>query len=302
MQGSHPAGDGATQRWLAYAEEVSKRTDGRMKLEVHYAKGLGYAPADALNVVNQGLIPANELTISYLEGQEPWFKYGTLPFASETYEEARIQRETAYPYLIKYVWPKWHVVPLAQWVWDPMVIFSTKEIKSLVDMKGMKIRVFGTALPKLMIAVDATPVSMPFGEVPVALRIGTVDAAVTSYTLASSAKLYEAVKYVYATNIFFGSDGWLVANEASFKKLPEDIQQVMKTIAVEFNESQWEAEIEAMKKAQAQFTSQGVKILVPPKDVMAKFKEATKPIWDDWAGSVKGAQEYLEEFETKVGR
>ncbi len=302
MQGSHPAGDGATQQWLAYAEEVAKRTEGKFKLEVHYSKGLGYAPGDALNIVSQGLVPANELTISYLEGQEAWFKYGTLPFASKTYEEARIQREVAHSYLNKYVWPKWRVVPLAQWVWDPMVLFTTKEIKSLADMKGLKVRVFGTSLPKLMMAVGATPVSMPFGEVPVALRIGTVDAAITSYTLAASAKLFEAVEYVYSTNIFFGSDGWLVANQAAFDKLPKDIQQTLKEVAEEFNKAQWAAEVKAMKEAQAKFTSQGVKIVDPPTDLMAAFEEAAGPIWEEWSSSVEGAQEYLKEFKTRLGR
>lgn len=302
MQGSHPSGDGATQRWLKYADEIAKRTNGQMDLQVHYSSGLGFAPGDALNVVSRGLLPANELTISYLEGQEPWFKYGTLPFASKSYDEARIQRETAYPYLERYVWAKWKVVPLVQWIWDPMVIFSTKRIDTLEDIKGLKVRVFGTSLPKLMMAVGATPVTMPFGEVPVALRLGTVDAAVTSYTLAVSAKLYEAVKYVYATNIFFGSDGWLVANQAAFEKLPNNVRDEMSRTAKEFNENQWASAIEAMKIAQDTFRGRGVSIVNPPKDLMSKMEEAAKPIWAEWTDSVEGSKSYLDEYLSKLNR
>lgn len=79
-------------------------------------------------------------------------------------------------------------------------IFSTgKEIKSHADMKGMKFRTPPGAATVARFKIFGTnPVSIPFGDVPLALTQGTVDGLMTTHESSRSAKLWDSgVKFAY---------------------------------------------------------------------------------------------------------
>ncbi|NNE83101.1 MAG: TRAP transporter substrate-binding protein DctP [Alphaproteobacteria bacterium] len=79
-------------------------------------------------------------------------------------------------------------------------IFTTdKEIKSHADMAGMKFRTPPGAATVARYKVFGTnPVSIPFGDVPLALTQGTVDGLMTTHESSRSAKLWDSgVKFAY---------------------------------------------------------------------------------------------------------
>ncbi len=79
-------------------------------------------------------------------------------------------------------------------------IFSTgKEITSHADMKGMKFRTPpGAATVARFKVFETNPVSIPFGDVPLALTQGTVDGLMTTHESSRSAKLWDSgVKFAF---------------------------------------------------------------------------------------------------------
>jgi C4-dicarboxylate-binding protein DctP len=79
-------------------------------------------------------------------------------------------------------------------------IFSThKPINSHADMDGLKFRTPPGAATVARFKVFGTnPVSIPFGDVPLALTQGTVDGLMTTHESLRSAKLWDAgVKFAY---------------------------------------------------------------------------------------------------------
>lgn len=81
----------------------------------------------------------------------------------------------------------------------PYAIFSRKPTVTLDDVKGQKIRAFGTTLPKFQTAMGATPVAMAFGEMYTSLQTGVIDAALTDPPSAVAARIYEVTKNVLTT-------------------------------------------------------------------------------------------------------
>ncbi|MGZ7287429.1 TRAP transporter substrate-binding protein DctP, partial [Streptococcus pyogenes] len=77
---------------------------------------------------------------------------------------------------------------------------SKRPIKTLADMKGMKIRVQQSDLFISMInALGANATPMPFGELYSALQTGLVDGAENNYPSYESVKHYEVAKYYSLT-------------------------------------------------------------------------------------------------------
>jgi TRAP-type C4-dicarboxylate transport system substrate-binding protein len=77
----------------------------------------------------------------------------------------------------------------------PAGIVSRRPIASLADLKGMKIRVPGSALLIAQLtALGASPVSMSLGEVLPALQNGTIDGVFAATTIFSALKYYDVAK------------------------------------------------------------------------------------------------------------
>src|SRR5579864_1079833 len=114
---------------------------------------------------------------------------------------------------------------------------TKKEIRSLDDLSGLKIRSPGGAGISWRIAfVHGIPNVTPWPNVPLALSQGTFDGFVSSDESVNSAKLYEAgVKYSYADHQFYANYIPMVS-DAFWSKLGEAERKLMRDI--------WAANIE----------------------------------------------------------
>lgn len=115
-------------------------------------------------------------------------------------------------------------------IWDNgfrQMTSSTRPIKSVADLKGMKMRVPPSPLWISMFkALDAAPTPISPPELYSALQTGVVDGQENALVGIQFTKLYEVQKYCALTNHMW--DGyWLLANKRAFEKLPRDIQEIM---------------------------------------------------------------------------
>lgn len=73
---------------------------------------------------------------------------------------------------------------------------STKPIRTLEDMKGLRIRTAGSVFTRLVEALGAEPVQMPASELFEGLSQGVLDATYSSIPDLKNARLYDVVTYV----------------------------------------------------------------------------------------------------------
>lgn len=83
------------------------------------------------------------------------------------------------------------------WAAAPRNIISTKPINSVADIKGLKIRVPGTAADAFFSALGASTMSMPFSEVYSNLDSGMIEAAEAALGGLYDYALHEVAKYVF---------------------------------------------------------------------------------------------------------
>lgn len=105
---------------------------------------------------------------------------------------------------------------------------STKPIKTVADIEGLKIRT-----PPSKIWVDmfrtlgAAPTPIAASEMYTALQTHVVDAQENPFTILETYRLYEVQKYISVTNHMW-SNFWVVANADAFKALPPDLQSLLR--------------------------------------------------------------------------
>jgi TRAP-type mannitol/chloroaromatic compound transport system substrate-binding protein len=160
-----------------------------------------------------------------------------------------------------------------------------KEIRSLADIKGLKMRI--PALGGEIIArAGGTPVTMPGSEIFTSLQSGAIDAAewIGPYNDLAFG-LYKAAKYYYYP-------GWqepgsaleMIINQAAFDSLPQDLREIVLTCASSTND-RMAAEFTA-RNAEALQTlvrDHGVLVRRYPEDVIRELQRLSAEVLEETA-------------------
>ena len=139
-------------------------------------------------------------------------------------------------------------------------VYARKPIKTLADMKGLKIRVQQTELwVAAMTALGANPSPMPIGEVYTGLKTGLIDAAENNVPSYDGFRHMEAAKFYSRTEHAMTPEGLFISKKI-WDKLTPDQQKQLRDAAkasVPVERQLWDAQeakaLAAAKAAGAQF-------------------------------------------------
>ncbi|MGV6826972.1 MAG: TRAP transporter substrate-binding protein [bacterium] len=160
-----------------------------------------------------------------------------------------------------------------------------REIKSLADMKGLKMRIPGLG-GEVLQRLGGTPVNLPGGELYTALTAGTIDATewVGPYNDLAFG-LYKAAKYYYYPGFHEpGTCLEALINKKAFAELPKDLQSVVENACKVVNGDML-AEYSARNPgALAQLTKDhGVQLRAFPDDVLEGLRKVSAEVVADLA-------------------
>jgi TRAP-type C4-dicarboxylate transport system substrate-binding protein len=100
------------------------------------------------------------------------------------------------PHLTKLIDEKVNGVLLATAFQTDQFLFSKRAVRTMDDLKGMKIRVHSVAIAQLTAGLGADPLTIAFAEVYTGLERGTLDGGFTAAGPGHSQKWYEVTKYL----------------------------------------------------------------------------------------------------------
>jgi TRAP-type mannitol/chloroaromatic compound transport system substrate-binding protein len=117
---------------------------------------------------------------------------------------------------------------LAAGSWDPVNFVTTKPVRSLKDLKGLRVYSFPTG-GKFVQRFGVVPMSIPYEDVEMSLQTGILDGIFwCGYTETSTVGWAEVTKY-FLTDPFCG--GWVgswFVNTKAWEKVPPHLQQLYK--------------------------------------------------------------------------
>jgi len=178
-----------------------------------------------------------------------------------------------------------HVLQL--WTSHPyFLITSKKQVKTLEDLKGLKIRTTGGPPTEQMKALGGVPVLIPMPDNYLSLQKGVIDGMGAPWEAIHGFRLYEVVKYytvVPLSAVYFS----MSMNKERWESLPKDIQAAITSVSGleaakfwgrNFFDTAEEGVEELIKKGGYEM----VKYTVPPEEQARWIKVAGEPLWNEW--------------------
>ena len=213
-----------------YAEELQKRTNGQIKVEVFPAGQLGKIPRQIENL-KIGAQAGFAAPPGFFSGINKNFEVPDAPGVYKSFWHAQNAfNDPAFRGKFLSLADKAGIAGAALWNYGPTSIASIKPIRKIDDMKGLKIRVLATKMEsKLASVFGMTGVPMPYTEVLPALQQKTIDGCRSAISVMAASKFYTATKYVTVIESgMIPSALWI--SKAWLNKLPKPLQeQVLKT-------------------------------------------------------------------------
>ncbi len=227
------------------------------------SEGIAYATPGRFPLSESVMLPELGLKTSLSCSKALWHLYKTFPEVRNEYAG------------VKMLWL--HVTP------GTKIITRKKPVRTLEDLKGLKIRVSGTTAVKIGKALGFTPVSMPMGDLYLALEKGVIDGVVLPTEILISRRLVEVTKYV--TDIDLGHDSFFVImNQNTWNKLPEEIKKIFDELsgdwAVDFTGNAWDR---FDKDAEKQVKAKGIEFISLSPEEVSRWRKLLAPIKDEYA-------------------
>jgi TRAP-type C4-dicarboxylate transport system substrate-binding protein len=209
-----------------WTREVAKASNNQLTIRLFPAMQLGGRPPDLYRQVVQGISDITFTLPGYTSAEFPMMALTELP---GTAESATDGTQKIWKLFDKYLARDFRGSKvLMLWNSDSASLMSrAKPIRTLDDLKGMRIRTPSAAQSAQLEALGAIPIDMPANQIYNNLDRGVIDASMIPMSAALDFKLIEVVKY-FTVNAPLGRSPFLVAmNVNRYEKLPSDLKKVI---------------------------------------------------------------------------
>lgn len=255
---------------------LEQKSGGKHKIKVFNKGALG-TEKETIDQVKIGALEMTRVNISPMNAVCAKTQVPTMPFLFSSIEHMRKSLDGPVGEEILKSCEDQGFVGLAFYDSGARSLYAKRPIKTVADVKGMKVRVQQSDLWVALVGAmggNATP--MPFGEVYTGLKTGLLDAAENNIPSYDSVKHYESAKYYSRTEHSMAPE-MLLMSKIVWDKLPKAEQDMVRAAAKEsvaFQRKKWD---EQETKSLAAVKAGGAEII----DVDKKsFQAVMGPVYD----------------------
>lgn len=263
----------------SWAREVESRSGGAVKITLYPGGALTKAP-QVYDGVATGISDIGMSCFAYTRGRFPLLEGLDLPLG---YPDGKTATEIATAIAMKHMPQEiadTHLLYIH--AHGPGILASKVPVRKLEDLKGVKVRATGLSA-KVVEALGGTPVSMSQPETYEALQKGVVDATLCPIETLKGWKQGEVVQYVTDSScVGYTTAMFVVMNKASWDKLPAEVQKVFTDVSAEWVAKHGEAWDQADEEGREFVLGLKREMIDLSAEEQARWKEAVKPILDDY--------------------
>jgi len=285
----HPEDYPTTQGLFKFAELVKERSNGEIVVDVKFGGVLGQGEKEVVEQVQFGALDMARISISPVTEFVPALEAFGLPYIWKSQESMwKVLKSDIGMDLLKEV-EEYDFYGLCYYESGARSFYnSQKEITSVEDLKGMKIRVQSSELMiDLVNTLGANATPMAFGEVYDGISKGVIDGAENNWPSYESTGHYEVANY-YTLDMHTRVPEILIASKIAFdKKLsPEQIELVMQAAkdTEDYVIEKWNERVEASKE---KIIANGNQITELSPEAFDGFVQAVQPLYDKYGAKHK---------------
>ena len=268
----------------AVRDFYKKASNGNFEIKISYGAALG-PPKQIPEGVKSGGYEGGQMCAGYYPNKFPLLSVMELPFLTpaKTLDHAMVYNAVIHhPLIVKEMAERWGIKYIGPVFLPPYEFMGNKRIRSVADMKGVKMRISGLNAKALQV-FGAVPTNVTAPEGYTALERGTIDSFGFPYSYTFGAyKLYEVSKYVTEGMAMSGFMCFQGVSLKAWDKLPADLKAKLPD-ALKAADA---ALIAAYKKADEKWIPIFKKRLTVdefPAAERAKLAAGANKIWEEWA-------------------
>lgn len=271
-----------------WVEKVEKESGGKIKIQIYPSMQLGGTPAQLLDQTRDGVVDMTWVNIGYTPGRFTASEVFELPFMIRSSEGAS---KALWEYfetnkLAEKEYRHWKVIGLN--VHDAGQIHTVKkQIQSMEDFKGLKIRAPSRVTTRLVEVLGGSPVGMPITQVAESLSKAVIDGAILPWEIVPAIRAQEMVSYHTETDpkdkALYTSVFVFAMNKSKYESLDSDVKKVIDNNGgyayASFAGKAWDSSV---PKARKYAETRGNKFNKIEGAELAKWKNAAKAVEVEW--------------------
>lgn len=279
----HPPGYPTVEAVTRMGKKLETATNGRLSIEIFPSMQLG-AEKETIEQAQVGALQMVRVSVGPMGPIVDEVNVFNMPFAFR--DVAHMNKVVDGPIgqeLLDKITsnPQSKLVGLAWFDGGARSIYNSKRpIKSIDDLKGLKIRMIGNPIfIDTMNALGGNGIAMGFDQLYNALQTGVVDGAENNPPSYESGKHYQIAKFYSMTEHLILPE-ILLFSRVAWDKLGADDQALVRKLGKEAQQDArvlWNAR---EKQSLDIIKAAGIEIITFPEAEKKRFQDAVKPVWD----------------------
>jgi TRAP-type C4-dicarboxylate transport system substrate-binding protein len=290
-----PTSYGTIHANAVWLDRLENATKGQIKIERYFGATL-VKGMDAWNATKEGVADMGWCAMGYWPGMAPLTEVMQLPFIpfKNAQQASGIFRKlyNKFPEFQK-EYEDVHV--LVHYTAGLYRLLTTKkQVKTLEDMKGLKIRALGGPQTDAMKALGAVPTLVPFPDVYLAMQKGVLDGTLTPIGACEIFNFHEVGKYM--THVIIATAPFsIIMNKDKWNSLPPDVQKAIDSecgydacrwLGKNYSDALDDAGLKEMEEYAAKTGHRLIDYTLTPDELARWQAVGGKPSWDTWVERV----------------
>ncbi len=270
---------------VPWCERIAAESKGRMVCQIYPAMQLGGTPTQLLSQVTDGVADVIWTMPGYNAGRFPILEVFELPYFTTTPEgTARAMWDFVQNNALS-EFPG--MKPLATWTPGAYAFhLNGKTVKTLEDLKGVKVRTPSRLGNKLLAALGANPVGMPAPQMAEGISKGVIDGALYPWEAVPSAKLHELTRFSFEANAqhrMSAATTIIAMNAKRYESLAPELKRIIDDSTGREFSAQAAAllDVEA-RQGRERTVANGNEVYSLPPDEVERFKRAAQTVTAGW--------------------
>ena len=275
---------------LPWAQKIERDSGGKLKIDIYPSLQLGGTLPQLYDQARDGVADIIWTLPGATPGRFPRIEVFELPFVADKrgVPNAKAVQEFYETHMrddFK------EVRPLAVWAHDGGLVHANKQINTMEDMKGLKLRSPTRLAGDALKALGANGIPMPIPQVPEALAQRVLDGCVVPWEVVPSIRVHELVKFhtdIGVSPTLYTASFVIGMNHEKYNSLPADLKKVMddnsgQALATAAGKM-WDEQAIVVEEM---VRKRGNTITKLSTDEAGRWAKATQPVVDTWLKQAK---------------
>ena len=274
---------------VPWARKVEAESGGRMRVDIFPSMQLGGAPAALFDQARDGSTDIVWAAPSLTPGRFPKIETFELPFLSSRRALVSAKALTDFAAVnLQDEFRDFYTICFSSS--DRAVIHATRPVRTIEDVKNVKLHVQTRLAAEAMRALGAQPVMMPNAQLPAAVTEHVVDACLDPWHVVPSLRLNDLFRShtEFSDQTLSARTYVLAMNRAIYDRLPHDLKNVIDNnsgqSAAAMSGAMWDLQAAAVANM---VVERGALIVTLLPEAEARWRKAIEPVIDAWRKEIK---------------